>query len=130
MKDNYLSFSPLLPSISPGACAPSNVSVSASCGGSTVSWFNVSGADMYIATATAHGGHELTCNSSTANSCSFTDLHCGENYSVSVVAVDRGCHTAPSSAVELKTGEMMVTKDSVMVTGASTCSSVRFNLNE
>ena len=66
---------------------------------------------MYIATALAHDGHNHTCNSSSANSCSFTDLHCGENYSVSVVAVDRGCHTEPSSTVELKTGEMMFTKD-------------------
>ena len=110
MKDNDRSFLQFLPSISPGPCPPSNVSVSASCGGSTVFWSPVPGAGIYIATATAHDGRSQTCNSSVANSCSFTDLRCGENYSVSVVAADRGCHSAPSPAVELKTGEMMFTE--------------------
>ena len=73
-------------------------------------WSPVPGAGIYIATATAHNGNSDTCNSTSANSCSFTDLHCGENYSVSVVAADRGCHSAPSPVVELKTGEMKVTR--------------------
>ena len=71
-----------------------------------MSWSPVPGADMHVAIATALG-HNYTCNSSVANSCSFTDLHCGENYSVSVVAVDRGCHSEPSTAVELETGETL-----------------------
>ena len=96
--------------MSPGPCPPSNVSVSTLCGVSTVSWSPDMGADVYIATATTHDGHNYTCNSSNANSCSFTDLDCGENYSVTVVAVDRGCHSQPSSTVDLKTGEKMFTK--------------------
>ena len=72
---------------------------------------------MYIAiaTATTHDGHNYTCDSSNASSCSFTDLACGENYSVTVVAVDRGCHSKPSSAVDLKTGEKMFTKGTVIL---------------
>ena len=108
---NILSLSRHLPSISPGPCPPRNVSVSTECGASTVSWSPVSGAESYIATATAHDGHNYTCSSSSANSCSFTDLHCGENYSVSVVAVDRGCHSEPSVSVELKTGEKKLNKE-------------------
>ena len=112
---NNLVFSPLVPSISPGPCSPSNVSVSTECGASTVSWSPVSGAETYIATATRHNGLIHTCNSSSAHSCPFTDLHCGGNYSVSVVAFDRGCHSEPSSAVDLKTGEKMFSKDTVML---------------
>ena len=104
-KKNNVVFSPLVTSISPGPCSPSNVSVSTECGASTVSWSPVSGAETYIATAKAHDGHNHTCHSSSAHSCSFTDLHCGGNYSVSVVAFERGCHSEPSSPVELKTGE-------------------------
>ena len=108
MKNHKDCFSPLVPFISPGPCSPSNVSVSTECGASTVSWSPVSGAESYIATARAHDGHNHTCNSSSAHSCSFSDLHCGENYSVSVLAVDRGCHSGPSSSVELKTGKKMI----------------------
>ena len=70
---------------------------------------------MYIATATTLYGRNYTCDSSNASSCSFTDLACGENYSVTVVAVDRGCHSEPSSAVALKTGEKMFTKGTVIL---------------
>ena len=106
MKENkrYI-FLHFLPLMSPGPCPPTNVSVSTLCGVSTVSWSPATGADMYIATATTLDGHNYTCDSSNASSCSFTDLACGENYSVTVVAVDRGCHSKPSSAVDLKTGE-------------------------
>lgn len=60
---------------------------------------------MYIAIATADDGSTHTCNSSYSNSCNFTDLHCGETYTVTVVTVDRGCWSEPSSAVVLRTGE-------------------------
>ncbi|XP_074544742.1 uncharacterized protein LOC141804293 [Halichoeres trimaculatus] len=86
-----------------GLCAPSNVTVSKSCQDSIVSWSHVPGADMVIATATADDGHTHTCRSNYSNSCNFTDLHCGETYNVTVVTVDRGCKSEPSSAIEIKT---------------------------
>ncbi|KAK5919428.1 hypothetical protein CgunFtcFv8_023324 [Champsocephalus gunnari] len=86
-----------------GLCAPSNVTVSLACDDSTVSWSHVTGAEMYIATATANDGNNQTCSSNYSNSCNFTDLHCGETYNVTVVTVDRGCWSEPSSAVELRT---------------------------
>lgn len=90
---------------SPGLCAPSNVTVSPACEDSIVSWSHVTGADMYIAIATADDGHNHTCSSNNSNSCNFTHLHCGETYAVTVVTVDRGCWSEPSSAVQLRTGE-------------------------
>ena len=104
-----------LPLMSPGPCPPTNVSVSTLCGVSTVSWSPDTRADVYIATATTHDGHNYTCDSGNASSCSFTDLGGGENYSVTVVAVDRGCHSTPSSAVDLKTGEKMFNKGTAIL---------------
>lgn len=101
-RDNIKPF--FLP-FSPGHCAPSNVSVCPACEGSTVSWSYATGAEMFLATATANDGHTHTCSSNYSSSCNFTDLHCGETYSVTVVTVDRGCRSKPSSAVELRTGE-------------------------
>ncbi|XP_056277189.1 fibronectin-like [Pseudoliparis swirei] len=87
-----------------GLCAPSNVSVSAACEDSAVSWSRVAGAEIYIAIATANDGHNQTCSSNYSSSCNFTDLHCGETYAVTVVTVDRGCWSEPSSAAQLRTG--------------------------
>ncbi|XP_017277744.1 serine-rich adhesin for platelets-like [Kryptolebias marmoratus] len=85
-----------------GLCAPSNVTASPVCEDSAVSWSNVPGAEMFIATATADDGHTHTCSSNYSNSCNFTGLHCGETYSVEVVTVDQGCRSEPSSPVQLK----------------------------
>ena len=101
--------------MSPGPCPPSNVSISTSCGVSTVSWYPDPGTDRHIATATTNDGRNYTCDSNNASSCSFPDLPCGENYSVTVVAVDRGCHSEPSTAVDLQTGENMFTKGTIIL---------------
>lgn len=98
VEDFFLSFSP-------GVCAPSNITVYPVCEDSIVSWSQVPGAEVFIAKATADDGHTHTCSSNHSNSCNFTDLHCGETYAVTVVTVDRGCWSEPSSAVELRTGE-------------------------
>ncbi|XP_057713501.1 fibronectin type III domain-containing protein 7-like [Corythoichthys intestinalis] len=88
-----------------GLCPPSNVAISSPCEDtSTVSWSSVAGAEMYIAIAVADDEHSHNCTSSVSTSCQFTDLHCGENYSVTVVTVDRGCWSEPSSAVVMLTG--------------------------
>ncbi|XP_047445276.1 mucin-4-like [Mugil cephalus] len=108
-----------------GLCAPSNTSVSQACEDSTVSWSHVTGADMYIATATAPDGHTHTCSSNYSNTCNFTDLHCGETYSVAVVTVDRGCQSEPSSAVELRTALC----PSANFTGHVTCDSNMLTLS-
>uniref|UniRef100_A0A3Q4BAF0 Fibronectin type-III domain-containing protein n=1 Tax=Mola mola TaxID=94237 RepID=A0A3Q4BAF0_MOLML len=82
-----------------------NITVSPVCEDTTVSWSHVPGAEMFIAIATADDGHNHTCRSNHSNSCNFTSLHCGQTYAVTVVTVDRGCWSQPSSPVERKTGE-------------------------
>ncbi|KAM9719839.1 uncharacterized protein fndc7rs1 [Menidia menidia] len=89
-------------SFTAGLCAPVNVTASPSCEHSAVSWSHVTGAEMYIATATADDGHNHTCSSNDSNSCNFTDLHCGEAYAVAVVTVFEGCWSEASSAVQLR----------------------------
>lgn len=78
---------------------------------SIVSWSQVAGAETFVAIAHANDGHNYTCRSNSSNSCNLTDLRCGENYTITVVTVDRGCWSEPSSAVVLKTGnEKLETK--------------------
>ncbi|XP_054624499.1 uncharacterized protein LOC129177418 [Dunckerocampus dactyliophorus] len=87
-----------------GLCPPENVTISTACQDNpTVSWSNVTNAEMYIATATADDGHTHNCSSDSSTSCQFTDLHCAQTYTVTVVTVDRGCWSGPSSAVEVTT---------------------------
>ncbi|XP_064190128.1 uncharacterized protein LOC135254105 [Anguilla rostrata] len=87
-----------------GPCPPNNVAVALQCKGNvgTVSWQAVIGAELYVATARAADEHEHTCNSS-STSCSFTDLHCGETYSITVVTFMRSCYSDPSPGKNLKT---------------------------
>ncbi|KAE8290995.1 Fibronectin type III domain-containing protein 7 Precursor [Larimichthys crocea] len=99
-----------------GLCAPSNVIVSPACEDSIVLWSNVTGAEMFVATATTDG-HSHTCSSNDSNLCNFTDLHCGDTYAVTVVTVDRGCQSEPSSAVPLKTALCPATN----LTGQANC---------
>ncbi|XP_072525550.1 uncharacterized protein [Salminus brasiliensis] len=87
-----------------GPCAPTNLTMGMQCQGNVgvASWVAAIGADSYTATATAGDGHTHTCTSN-STSCSFTDLHCGETYSVTVVTVKLGCLSDPSSAVAIRT---------------------------
>ncbi|KAK0153692.1 Fibronectin type III domain-containing protein 7 [Merluccius polli] len=89
---------------SAGLCPPDNITVSPQCTGSTVSWSLRPGAEMYIAMATGNDGYTHNCSSDgTHSSCSFTDLHCGGNYIVTVATIDRVCQSSPSSPVALRT---------------------------
>lgn len=69
-----------------------------------VSWDPELLAESYLATATGFDGHTHTCVSN-STSCYFSDLHCGETYSVTVVTIERGCMSDPSAAQVLKSGE-------------------------
>lgn len=90
--------------ILPGLCAPHNVTVSPADQDNIVSWSQVAGAETFVAVATANDGHNHTCRSNSSNSCNLTDLHCGKNYTITVVTVDGGCWSEPRAAVVLKTG--------------------------
>ncbi|KAG7280759.1 hypothetical protein CRUP_037689 [Coryphaenoides rupestris] len=81
------------------------IAVSLQCVGNvgTVSWLPAVLADSYQAWATAVDGHNHTCMAAgNVTNCSFTDLHCGESYAVTVVTTDRGCQSEFSAPVTLK----------------------------
>ncbi|KAI7794726.1 fibronectin [Triplophysa rosa] len=86
-----------------GPCPPTNVEVSLKCNGNVgiVHWTAAQNAEMYIATAMGYDGHSHTCTSN-GTSCNFMDLHCEENYTVTVVTVERGCQSEPSTPVTLR----------------------------
>ncbi|XP_029687008.1 fibronectin-like [Takifugu rubripes] len=92
-----------------GLCAPDNITVSPAGQDIVVSWSPVTGAETFAAIATANDGHNYTCNSTSSNSCNLTDLPCGENYTITVVTVDGGCWSEPSSAVVLRTASCQAT---------------------
>ncbi|KAI4885449.1 hypothetical protein NFI96_001413 [Prochilodus magdalenae] len=97
-------------SFNTGPCAPTNLSVDLQCQGNVAaaSWLPAAGADSYVATATASDGHTHNCTS-TSTSCSFTDLHCGESYSISVVTLKNGCPSDSSGAVSVRTAPCLPT---------------------
>ncbi len=89
-----------------GSCPASDVQVSLQCNGNLglVHWTATKNAESYIAIAMGTDGHTHTCTSSGTN-CTFSDLHCSENYTVTVATVERGCQSRPSTPVNLKSGQ-------------------------
>lgn len=87
-------------------CPPTNVEVSLQCNGSVgiVRWTAARNAETYTATATGSNGQYHTCTSN-GTSCNFIDLLCEEDYTVSVVTVERGCRSEPSLPVNLRSGQ-------------------------
>ncbi|MGH0117091.1 UNVERIFIED_CONTAM: hypothetical protein FKN15_030936 [Acipenser sinensis] len=85
-------------------CPPTNVSTTLDCRTNigSVSWKHELGAELFIATATENDGHTHTCNTSDST-CQFTDLHCGNTYTVTVVAVEGDCNSSDSVGHEIKT---------------------------
>ncbi|KAM4552488.1 fibronectin-like isoform 2-T2 [Odontesthes bonariensis] len=91
--------------ISMEPCPPTDVMVNASCGNHSalVSWTPSPVAKTYRAVATAADGHEHTCNTS-SSSCSITELHCNQEYTVFVTASHENCSSKASRNVTLNTG--------------------------
>ncbi|KAK1165326.1 hypothetical protein AOXY_G13825 [Acipenser oxyrinchus oxyrinchus] len=85
-------------------CPPANVSTTLDCRTNigSVSWKHELGAELFIATASEKDGHTHTCNTS-HSTCHFTDLHCGNTYTVTVVAVLGDCNSSGSIGHEIKT---------------------------
>uniref|UniRef100_A0A3Q2E2M1 Fibronectin type-III domain-containing protein n=1 Tax=Cyprinodon variegatus TaxID=28743 RepID=A0A3Q2E2M1_CYPVA len=75
-------------------CDPANVAASLNCLSDvvTVTWSASAGADQYTVLAEA-SGHVDSCNS-TGTSCELTELQCGENYTVTVLAGDTMCNSS------------------------------------
>lgn len=89
-----------------GPCPPTGVQVSLLCQSNVgnVSWTAALNAESYVATAISSDGFRHSCTTN-STSCTFLDLYCGKNYSITVVTVQRGCWSDPSTPVPLRSGE-------------------------
>ncbi|XP_030219750.1 uncharacterized protein LOC115548942 isoform X4 [Gadus morhua] len=90
--------------ISMEPCPPRELVVNTSCGdsGALVSWRPSPVAEDYLVTARASDGHMPTCNTSFSN-CSLSDLHCGQQYMLSVTASHQNCSSRASQNVTFNT---------------------------
>ncbi|CAL8324041.1 unnamed protein product [Arctogadus glacialis] len=90
--------------ISMEPCPPRELVVNTSCGdsGALVSWRPSPVAEDYLVTARAADGHMPTCNTSFSN-CSLSDLHCGQQYMLSVTASRQNCSSRASQNVTFNT---------------------------
>lgn len=75
----------------------------------TVSWAQSDGAEYYTAIAVADDGHTHMCNTN-ETVCMWDDLHCGEHYTVQVVANDYMCSSSPSNSTSIRMGTITVTQ--------------------
>lgn len=85
--------------LSSAPCIPSDVTTYVQCELSTgsVSWGASDGADTYTAVATGLDGHTHACHTNTT-SCSWDNLHCGEEYTVVLRANGDNCTSLPSNS--------------------------------
>lgn len=90
----------------PGPCKPIGVSASQDCLTSiaVVTWQPSNGSDVYTATIQTDTGVSKMCMSDT-NKCSFLDLMCGQNFSVSVTASNQQCDVTSGPATSLQSGD-------------------------
>ncbi|KAM9349923.1 fibronectin [Symphorus nematophorus] len=80
-------------------CIPRHVTTYVQCEPNmgSVSWGPSDGAETYVAIATGLDGHTHLCLTSNT-SCTWNDLHCGEEYTVVVRAKDGNCTSLPSNS--------------------------------
>lgn len=69
----------------------------------TVTWGASAGADYYTVLAKANG-HVDSCNS-TGTSCELSQLQCGEDYTVTVLAGDGKCNSSILTKTNVITGK-------------------------
>ncbi|XP_034531079.1 uncharacterized protein LOC117806306 [Notolabrus celidotus] len=86
-----------------GPCIPQHVESFTPCENNTgsVSWAKSDGAESYMAIAVGQDGHTHMCTSN-GTICSWDDLHCGEVYTVHVVANDYLCSSMPSNSTSIR----------------------------
>lgn len=87
-------------------CIPAHVQSFTRCEQSlgSVSWAASDGAESYMAIATGQDRHSHTCTTNTTI-CTWNDLHCGETYTVYVVAMNYVCTSMPSNSTSIRMGK-------------------------
>ncbi|XP_054646058.1 uncharacterized protein LOC129188936 [Dunckerocampus dactyliophorus] len=86
-----------------GPCVPQHVQSHTHCEDKigSVSWADTDGAEYYLAIAVGEDGHTHMCT--TVNtSCTWDDLHCGERYTVHIIADDDMCSSMPSNSTTIQ----------------------------
>uniref|UniRef100_A0A8C2Z104 Fibronectin type-III domain-containing protein n=1 Tax=Cyclopterus lumpus TaxID=8103 RepID=A0A8C2Z104_CYCLU len=98
------------PSFTPAPCVPRDVRTSVQCEFSvgSVSWGPSDGAETYIVVATGLDGHTQQCLSNTT-SCTWTDLRCGDEYTVVLRAKEGNCTSLPSNSSVIHMGMLCPT---------------------
>ncbi|XP_062419461.1 uncharacterized protein LOC119216595 [Pungitius pungitius] len=88
-----------------GPCVPGHVQSFVQCENSlgSVSWGNSDGAESYLAIAVGRDNHTHVCTTNTTT-CTWDDLHCGERYTVHVVANDDLCSSTASNSTSIQMG--------------------------
>ena len=78
-------------------CEPQNVSTELDCQNNTalVSWELSERVFLHQVTALGSDGHSISCSSS-SDSCTLPSMHCGQNYNLTVTAVDDVCNSSQS----------------------------------
>uniref|UniRef100_A0A3B4UUE8 Fibronectin type-III domain-containing protein n=1 Tax=Seriola dumerili TaxID=41447 RepID=A0A3B4UUE8_SERDU len=86
-----------------GPCVPQHVQSFTRCENNmgSVSWAMSDGAESYLAVATGEDGHTHECATNTTT-CTWDDLHCGEMYTVHVIANDYLCSSMPSNSTSIR----------------------------
>lgn len=89
-------------------CPPTNVSSFMNCLSNiaVVSWTGSAGAEFYTATVTQEDGLSASCWSE-SEQCGLSNLYCGQNYTVTVVASNE-CSSEPSEVNILPSGQTCV----------------------
>ncbi|XP_055084582.1 fibronectin type III domain-containing protein 7-like [Periophthalmus magnuspinnatus] len=86
-------------------CVPTNINAEMNCSTDTaaVSWTGSSGAENYTVTGQSTTGN-VSCEA-VGLTCNLTNLACGTQYTIQVVARNSACSSAPSQAITLDTGK-------------------------
>uniref|UniRef100_A0A8P4G5R4 Fibronectin type-III domain-containing protein n=1 Tax=Dicentrarchus labrax TaxID=13489 RepID=A0A8P4G5R4_DICLA len=112
-------------------CPPTGVSSFMNCLSNiaVVSWTGSAGADFYTATVTQEDGQSKSCWSD-SEQCGMPNLHCGQNYTVTVVASNEKCDSDPSEANTLQSVPCVPTDVVVNIDCATNQSVVAWSASE
>ncbi|KAL7397583.1 hypothetical protein ABVT39_024505 [Epinephelus coioides] len=86
-----------------GPCVPQHVQSFSDCENNlgSATWASSDGAESYLAIAVGQDGHTHMCTTNTTT-CAWDDLHCGDQYTVHVIANDYLCSSMPSNSTSIR----------------------------
>ncbi|XP_059839610.1 fibronectin type III domain-containing protein 7-like [Hypanus sabinus] len=87
-----------------GPCTPQNTDAHIDCSthSALASWEQKGGSDFSVATAKTSDGHTRSCKAQ-EGACEIFDLHCGQSYNVTIMAVNQMCNSSESAVMTVQT---------------------------